>query len=111
MTSTSGSDHRLSEGCRRKSLASKALSKLASQLSEVESVLKAASQTQDREAQSECVDLMLALEGQSKKLAIERWLQQLSPKQFEAYEAWVSREYALVACCGSNRSGKSAGGS
>src|SRR5690606_37830509 len=34
-----------------------------------------------------------------------------SPKQFEAYAAFHSREYNIVACCGVNRSGKSFGGS
>ena len=64
----------------------------------------------DIKAQKEIAGYLDVLDTQIKAMAVESWIPRLSEKQLEAYGAFHSHDFALVACAGSNRSGKTAGG-
>ena len=105
--STATSSVNSNEASRRISSASKALSKLRSQASLLQSAIPQAKQANDEQGLNRLVALWNALKKEAKRLEVEKAICQFSDKQREAYSAWVSRDYALVAACGGNRSGKS----
>lgn len=105
-TKSSTSSDGSTKGRQLKLSAQRKLSKLRSQLSEIESLLKA---NPDPSTKTELLKLLDEIDRYSKTLAIEKRLVQLTSKQIEIVDAWMDDTSAVVASLGGNRSGKTFG--
>lgn len=93
----------LIQDCPQKS-AIKALSELQSLISQVSS---AVSSTTDPQKLRELSKLTRELDQRLSDSQIEQNLATLTPKQLKALDGWLCQKNKIVACCGTNRSGKS----
>ena len=82
----------------------KQLSELRSLISQIGSAVSSATEPEQIKQLSE---LLKAAKQQFKNCRIEQNLATLTTKQLGALDGWTSGENKIIACCGTNRSGKS----
>ena len=85
-------------------LAIKQLSELRSLISQIGSAVSSATEPEQIKQLSE---LLKTARQQFKNCQIEQNLATLTPKQLGALDGWTSGDNKIIACCGTNRSGKS----
>lgn len=89
------------------SLQKSAIKELSALRSLISQVGSAASLVTEPEQIRELSTLMSQAKRQFKNSQIEQNLATLTKKQLGALDGWLNRENKIIACCGSNRSGKS----